>query len=110
MRRAALRGWSTPLLAAPLNVFIAARKACCDAAPSLPAKASRACFTADFTWVRTDWLRARRTVFCRLRFSADFVLATSTPGKEKLLLEATKGALPTGRWRGRQAVPPSVRL
>jgi hypothetical protein len=73
-----LQGQRPDILSVESNrVAALKRHACCDAAGSLPANVSRACLTTDFTCVRTDWLRARRTEFCRLRFSADFVLATS---------------------------------
>lgn len=74
MRREAFFGWSTPLVAALFKVFAALRKV---ANPfSGEATASRAFFTAVLTVVRTDWLRARRFIDCRFRFSADFVFAT----------------------------------
>jgi len=60
MRRLALRAWSTPLLAALSRVRLAAAIASRIRAGSFEASASRAFFTADFTSVRTDWLRIRR--------------------------------------------------
>src|SRR5262249_29864107 len=79
MRRLAVFGCSTPLLAALSRGRAAGRRASWKPAGSLGARASRAFFTADFTCVRTAWFLARRFSACRFRFWADLVFATGGP-------------------------------
>src|SRR5207247_3623572 len=72
--RAAVLGWTTPLVTALSSVRIASATAVRSASPP----AARAVLTAVRTWERMVRLRTRRFSLVRMRFMADLVFATQS--------------------------------
>lgn len=75
LRRAALLGWITPLLATRSRTLTASNVAACAAAGSPAAMATSAFLTNVRASVRNGLFRAARRSATRMRFFADFELA-----------------------------------
>lgn len=84
LRRAALLGWITPLLATRSSVLIAASTVASAVAESLPWIADSALRTEERASVRSGLFRSRRRSETRIRFNADLLFAKTDHPSRKL--------------------------